>query len=292
MDALPLVSVIIPLYEHERWITECIESIIRSSYPRLELLVLDDGSSDNSFSIATALVKENRNRFERVWIDTQRNMGITRTLNKLVSNSSGKYIYSLASDDEVTPGGIEKCVTFCEANNVEDALVITNVEMIDENGNPCRDTKMDGYLRGAPDWIARCDLILHWGAPYQHQFYSRRAYESVGGYDESFHYEDLYFALRFCGRGKVHFIFDKIKRYRLHRNGLPTPGVSAEQLRQSPIYHEASKSARPMQRCLMLLAATSEKSPVSRVIMWLISGFVRRMLLPVFRKPLRAREPA
>ena len=290
MQNPPLVSVIVPLFNHEKWVTSCIQSIADSSYPRLEIFVLDDGSSDNSLSTAMAILDKEKHRFENIWIETQPNIGINKTLNKLISKTNGKYIYPIASDDEVTVDGIEKCVSFSETCNDNDSLIVTNVELIDAQGEAYLNTKMDGYLVGAPDWIVKIDLMLHWGTPYQHHFFSRKAYERLGGYDESFAYEDLYFALRFISRDNVRFIFDKIKRYRLHRNGLPTPGISAEGLRLSPIYVEASKHARLLEKYLMLLVAKSESSHVSRFAVWATSVFLRHFLLPIFRKPV-ARPP-
>src|ERR1039458_8071818 len=88
----PLVSVIVPLYNHAAYLEECLNSIRDEDWPRLELLVLDDGSKDDSFARLQAWVNKHGARFENVWIASQPNQGICKTLNKLIAAAQGDFL--------------------------------------------------------------------------------------------------------------------------------------------------------------------------------------------------------
>ena len=98
----PLVSIITPTYNHEKYIVECIHSAQSQSYSNWEMLVVDDGSTDNTFSIAKELAAID----PRIHVFTQKNIGIFRlseTYNFALSQAKGKYIAVLEGDDVWLP---------------------------------------------------------------------------------------------------------------------------------------------------------------------------------------------
>ena len=130
---LPLVSVCIPAYNHEKYIEDCLESVIAQDYKNIELLIIDDGSSDNTKQKILDMMPKLKARFVRVFFDSQTNMGTCRTGNRLYKNARGKYIYHIASDDMTKPKAISTFVSFLEANP-EYALVVGDNEIIDGDG--------------------------------------------------------------------------------------------------------------------------------------------------------------
>jgi len=103
----PLVSILIPSYNHESYIKEALDSSLNQTYDNLEILVLDDGSSDNSISI----IKEYANKYpKKIKFFQQENSGVAKTLNKLINLSQGKYLSLMASDDILYPTKLEKQV--------------------------------------------------------------------------------------------------------------------------------------------------------------------------------------
>ena len=98
-----LISVIVPAYNHEKYIEECIRSIMAQTYQNIELLVIDDGSKDGTFEILKALKPECEKRFVRVVFETQENQGTRVTLNRLIDLAQGQYLYTIASDDMAKP---------------------------------------------------------------------------------------------------------------------------------------------------------------------------------------------
>lgn len=93
---LPLVTIIVPCYNHEQYVEKCIDSIFRQTYPNIEVIVVDDVSSDSS----VAIIKQLQQKYNFKFIEHKENIGLSRTLNEVIFNyAHGKYIKSIASDD-------------------------------------------------------------------------------------------------------------------------------------------------------------------------------------------------
>ncbi len=108
----PLVSIIVPSYNHARYINQCIESIYQQTYQYFELIVIDDGSKDNSKEVLIDL--HNKYEFTLVF---QENQGVAYTLNRGIKEFAiGKYITFCASDDYWVIDKLEKQVVFMENN--------------------------------------------------------------------------------------------------------------------------------------------------------------------------------
>jgi len=111
MNSRPLVSVIIPVYNSESYLRECLHSIVNQTYDNIEVLVLDDGSKDSSVSIVQSFSDKRIQLFV-----TPKNSGIVFQLNKGLSLSRGKYIARMDSDDIACLTRLEKQVDFMESN--------------------------------------------------------------------------------------------------------------------------------------------------------------------------------
>lgn len=129
----PLVSVCIPAYNHERYIDDCIKSVIAQTYKNIELIIIDDGSCDSTFAKMKKLESACKKRFVRVHFETKQNEGTCGTINKLYSLVNGKYIFDMASDDVAKPNAIKTLVAFLESNP-KYALAVGDNEIIDANG--------------------------------------------------------------------------------------------------------------------------------------------------------------
>ena len=132
----PLVSVIMPAYNHEKYVQAAIQSIISQTYQNIELLIVDDGSSDSTWNRICEMKLVCEKRFSRVYFERKHNEGTCLTLNRLVLNSFGPYVFLIASDDMAMPTAIEKLVSFLEASP-DYALAVGDNQIIDEKGNSC-----------------------------------------------------------------------------------------------------------------------------------------------------------
>lgn len=129
MQDKPLVSVIIPCYNAEKYVELAVRSIMKQTYKNLEILLIDDCSKDNTYLILQKLATED----ERIKLEkNEQNLKIVKTLNKLVEKAKGKYIARMDADDISAPSRIEKQVDFLE-KNYEYGICGTNAWKIDYN---------------------------------------------------------------------------------------------------------------------------------------------------------------
>jgi len=101
LDIKAMVSVIIPLYNSEKYIGECIKSVLTQTWPSVEIIVIDDGSTDNSLSVAKTFESQN------VKVISQQNRGASAARNKGLSAANGSYIQFLDADDLLSENKIE-----------------------------------------------------------------------------------------------------------------------------------------------------------------------------------------
>jgi glycosyltransferase involved in cell wall biosynthesis len=124
----PLVSVIMPVYNSEKYLKEAIDSILSQSYKNIELVIVNDGSTDSSKAIIL------RYSDSRIFlIENESNSGIVYSRNRGLEMASGEYVATLDSDDIALPERIEKQVGFLESNLVY-GMCGTYYISIDSNG--------------------------------------------------------------------------------------------------------------------------------------------------------------
>ena len=125
----PLVSVVVPVYNHERFIEQALRSVLHQSYRPIELIVIDDGSFDASADLAAALVREAGS--SAVFIRRE-NRGAHTTLNQGLALASGDYVTVLNSDDAYHPDRIARCVETARRTGRD--FIFTEVDFIDDSG--------------------------------------------------------------------------------------------------------------------------------------------------------------
>lgn len=140
-----LVSVIIPMYNIEKYIKECIESIINSSYKHLEIIVVDDFSTDNGKEVVKEFVKKDS---RVVFLESLKNSGVCKTRNRGLQKANGKYVVFVDGDDFISEFWIENLVKSIEKEKSD--VVIGKAKnyrdgKIEEY--QIRDLKKSGYLK-------------------------------------------------------------------------------------------------------------------------------------------------
>ena len=237
MSKRPLISVLVPCYNHEAFVIDSLESIKQDPYQRIEILFLDDGSSDHSYDLAADWLETNKAHFENVSYARQENQGICKTFNTLVRSSSGDFVFILASDDQVAPNGITNTIGYYLRSCKEPTLLFTDIALIDYHGAPYAEsgtlyTHRDQVLLEQSRQYLRLDTLINWGIPYMQQFYPRELFERHGGYSELLKCEDYYFALKNMAHGTVAYAPVISRRYRMRpKDQALTPGLSEEDYR-------------------------------------------------------------
>ncbi len=181
-----LVSVIIPVYNVENYVKEAIQSIQNQTYTNLEIIVIDDGSSDKTYTIVEELARND----ERIKLyKNEKNLKIVKTLNRALSLSNGEYIARMDGDDISALDRIEKKVKFLEENKEFD-LVGCSMKAIDT----------DGKQIGQTVHYSNQNLLiesLKYVTPVSHIWIARKSlYEKLNGYREISGVEDYDFLLR------------------------------------------------------------------------------------------------
>ena len=236
----PLISVLIPAYNHEKYITQTIMSIIDQSYENLELIIIDDGSSDNTWHIIKSLEKRCLDRFIAVKLITQTNQGICATLNTLIDLANGKYIYLIASDDLAKPNSIETLYTKLERDS-NFVTAVGDSEIIDENSNKIawdiaqNPVDIDkGYTTFWQYFVAKhprlkvidknLDLFGAYKTLLKGNYMPNGclirtdALKNIGHFTNKAPLEDWYMHLQLSKIGKYHFIDEVLFSYRWHSN--------------------------------------------------------------------------
>lgn len=205
----PLVSIIVPSYNHEKYITQCIESIINQTYKNFELIVIDDGSKDNSVEI----LKDLQLKYE-FKLFLQENHGTAHTINRGIKEfSSGEYITFCASDDYWVEDKLEKQVNYLKKHQ-QIPMCYGKCIYIDENGSEIpKYTKVKNRkLKGGNIFE---DILLFKLHPPVNYLFRKEIFVEVGFYDENLKAEDFDMNLRIANKYAIGFIDNYISYYRL-----------------------------------------------------------------------------
>lgn len=208
----PLVSVIIPAYNHERFIEEAIASVWQQTCSSLELIVLDDGSRDATGEIAERL---SRTSPVPMQVIRKQNEGLSRTLNRGVELAQGEFIAICASDDRCLPNRIETLLTVLRNEPADVALAFGDGYMIDEHGVRTGERFSDGrVMRSGPVFkdllLGRCMI------PAPNVLYRRSVFDVVGGFNEVRRAEDRDMFLRITRNFEVRYVPECVAEYRSH----------------------------------------------------------------------------
>jgi len=132
-----LVSVVIPVYNSEKFLTQSIESVLNQTYNNVEIIAVDDGSTDDSLNIL-------QQYSDKITIIPQPNQGLASALNAAIKKINGKWFKWLSPDDVLFPNAIEILVN--EAKKLpENTIVYSNWEIIDENDKKLRSFSEQNY---------------------------------------------------------------------------------------------------------------------------------------------------
>jgi alpha-1,3-rhamnosyltransferase len=205
----PLVSVVVPSYNHEKFIEKCILSIIQQSYKNFELIVIDDGSQDSSPQILKRLQK--RHSF---YLELNTNAGLAKTLNRGFRDlAKGKYVTFCASDDFwIIPDKIEKQVNFLEMNT-DYAMVYGKTYIVDFQSNVRikRTKERNKNLKGGNIFK---DIMLRKYHPPVNYMFRAIVLEELGYYRENIWAEDFDMNLRISNIHKIGFLNEFLSYYR------------------------------------------------------------------------------
>lgn len=112
MNTMPLISVVMPVYNAELYLDEAIQSITNQTYKKFEFIIINDGSTDKSLEI----IKKYKDEYSRIVLISRENKGLVFSLNEGISKAKGKYIARMDADDISLSTRLEEQVAFMEEN--------------------------------------------------------------------------------------------------------------------------------------------------------------------------------
>jgi len=252
----PLVSVVIPSYNHEPFVGESVKSILDQTYPNFEIVMTDDGSRDGTPDVVRGF------RDPRIEIEVfPENRGAAVALNSAIRRSRGEFLCMLSSDDFFLPGKLEKQVAFLTANPGI-AAVFGMPRFIDERGEFLPGGGFMGDIFQSPfkenlqsrqDWLRyfffRGNCLCHPTVMVR-----RSAYDDVGLFNPRLaNLPDLDMWVRLCVEHDIHVMSDELIAMRVLENNrnMSAPRRDAI-LRHHIEYYNILKHYRRLPRCLIV----------------------------------------
>lgn len=214
---LDLVSIIIPVYNAEKYLRQCIESLIHQTYKDIEMIFVDDGSTDNSVEI----LSEYKEIDPRIQVLRQSNMHAGVARNNGMKVAKGKYLFFLDSDDYFELTMVEKCYIAGEKHQAE--IVAFEYEMFDDNSlvvlkrtqNKLGKTRLISYEQKGAFFSEF--LCVPWNKMFLKSFIEREEIQFqdlLNTNDEFFCRLSMYLAKR------IYYMTDLFVHYRNNNNGL------------------------------------------------------------------------
>ena len=208
------VSVIVPVYNGEKFIEECINNVLNQTLEEFELIIVNDGSTDNTLDIC----KRNSEGDKRIRIINQENEGVSSARNKGIEQSNGEYICFVDCDDKIEESYLEELYNTCKDNNVK--ISCCTIESIDNKGNIISSRFMeDGYYKK----IDALDELfkfrgLNWG-PCGKLFHKSLIKGNLK-FPNLHVYEDLSFVYKAIYSSEGIYFTNKCKYYYIHRQNV------------------------------------------------------------------------
>lgn len=218
LEDYPLVTVGIPNYNYAHFIKETLDSVGAQTYPKIELIIVDDCSSDHSVEVIEQWIKAYKGNYKIHFIQNEQNLGLSKSSNVILKNASGKYFQLLDSDDAIYPFKISRQVEILE-NSPNAALVYSNVSVVNEAGemiNPDYCNRINYDKNNMPEGSVK-DQLLEFNFITVHSalVHTGRA-KAVGGFDETLVLQDYYMWLQLSEKYDIKFLNECTAFYRIH----------------------------------------------------------------------------
>ena len=293
MTNSPLISVLVPCYNYERYVGEAIESVLAQDYPNFELIVVDDGSSDGSAEvISRTLQSVTTGNCCRTQFIRQENAGVSAALNTALAAAQGVFIATFDADDLMPQGRVSLQVRYL-IEHPEVGCLGGRTVRVDHQGEHLPSKEKDRPVERYDFAQALAAALVVGGniAVYRHD-----VMDEVGGYDPGIRVQDFQMTLKVAHAGYfVDVLPDVVTYYRKHGSGLSSDYKSEYELGleviESYAEHPSYRSgkARLITKALRA-ASTEDKAYAWRLLRQVPLSLWDRQLLKRLRHLLFKRE--
>lgn len=213
-----LVSIGIASYNNARYIEEMLESVRHQTHPAIELIIVEDCSTDNSAEVITNWLT--RTAYPATFIQHEVNQGLVRAFNKCRANAHGEYVSWVGSDDILAPDMIAKTVAEFERQGTDCAAVYADCRIIDSSGHEIAPSFLRyfnlSFAAAPPQGNLIVPLLNGYYLPALTTTVRHSALDAVGEYDLSLYSEDLDMWLRLSRHFKFAYLPATLGAYRVH----------------------------------------------------------------------------
>ena len=221
-ENLPLVTVICNCYNHELYVWEALESVVKQSYTNIELIVINNGSTDQSCDVIENFVFQFP---ETNFINLPTTISHNKAFNLAFKKSKGNFLIDLSADDRLLPDCIEKQVNFFLSQDENVGLIFGNANNIDANGkfiNHYFAVNDDGNVLDQNLFTTTYESLLSGGLCMcsVSAMMRRKHFELLNGYNENLVFEDLDYWLRLSYRHRIAFLDEFLMEKRNLDNSL------------------------------------------------------------------------
>ncbi|MCL6433138.1 MAG: glycosyltransferase [Leptolyngbyaceae cyanobacterium HOT.MB2.61] len=224
----PTVSVLMPVYNSQRYVALAIKSILAQSFQDFEFIITDDGSTDASLSILKRYAEQD----SRIHLISRENRGIACTRNEMLLQARGEFVAVMDADDIALPDRLTRQVMFLR-QNPDVVCVGSSYQLIDEEGR----LLLTCFQMAQNDATIQKQLLAGFGSIHQPTVMFRRVPAiAVGGYNETMPVcEDLDLWMRLGEVGKLANLPQPLVQYRLHPNSVSekNPTLEMEKAREA-----------------------------------------------------------
>jgi glycosyltransferase involved in cell wall biosynthesis len=240
----PLVSVVIPSYNHARFLQDAIDSVLSQHGVSLELIIIDDGSKDDSWQIIEAACRAD----SRVKARSQRNQGAHAAINAGINESNGEFVAILNSDDRFLPG---RLATLTNLASADLDFISTGLRVIDGDSHPIVEggwIDEYGWMRATAHAVGLWNALLerNFTVSTSNFFFRRTLFQEIGGIRPLRYNMDWDWAIRAYLRAPERFAWRDdlvLLEYRIHGantilGGLPVSAIEANHILYLVLQHQ------------------------------------------------------
>ena len=226
LDKIESLTIIIPLYNQEKYIKECLDSVAEILNLNVQLIIIDDASRDGSAKIVDEWISSSiclSSKLEIMFIKNHTNLGVCKTLNKGVAAARYDIIALCAADDFFLSNSLSKKVSTLK--NSEYDAILSDVYIVDENSQVIMEKAYQSYFHANPKALRNesflvGEIITNWCVPGPSLLIKKKTYALIGHYDPALIAEDRDFYLRLFHNCRVGFDFEPIAAYRMHSTNI------------------------------------------------------------------------
>lgn len=195
---MPLVSVICLCYDHAQFVEEALASVLAQTYSAIELIIVDDASTDESVAVIQRFLKNCSTTHTIQTIFLSQNLGNCAAFNRGLALAKGKYVIDFATDDVMLPQRVEQQVAFFERLPKRYGVIFSEAQYTDESGQFLRYHHQDllRHLRPIPSGDVYTRLLSTYFVSPPTMMIKKQVLDELGGYDEQLAYEDFDFWIR------------------------------------------------------------------------------------------------